>query len=275
MKKMLGDIIILHKDTKNNQPYNVWFLRYWGQRTEFFVILEYFLPFYPLNNLKNQTFEKMKKIPGDIVILHKCTVNYNHIMYGSWDMKCDGQNFVLFWTAFCRFTPLATWKIKILKNWKKLMEISSFYTSISKIIIICYTVLEIWRMTDVIIFHFGPLFCTFTPLTTRKMKFKRDEQSTWRYHYFPQVYQNHDHMLYCSWYMAHDRCNCCFSFWAIFCPFTPLTAQKPKFLKNKKSTRIYHHFTYVYQNLWSGDVRFLRYGARQTDRRTKKVTYRS
>ena len=128
MKKMLGDIIILHIDTKNDQSSNVWFLRYWAQRTEFFVILEYFLPFYPLNNLKNQTFEKMKKIPGDIIILHKCTINYNHMMYGSWDMKCDGQNFVLFWTAFCRFTPLATWKIKILKNWKKLMEISSFNT---------------------------------------------------------------------------------------------------------------------------------------------------
>ena len=38
----------------------------------------------------------------------------------------------------------------------------------------------------------------------------------------------HDHMLYCSWDMAHDGCNCYFSFWAIFCPFTPLTAQKTK-----------------------------------------------
>ena len=34
--------------------------------------------------------------------------------------------------------------------------------------------------------------------------------------------------------MAHDRCNCYFSFWAIFCPFTPLTAQKIKTLKNEK-----------------------------------------
>ena len=36
--------------------------------------------------------------------------------------------------------------------------------------------------------------------------------------------------------MAHDRCNCYFSFWAIFCPFTPLTAQKTKIKKKKKKT---------------------------------------
>ena len=33
--------------------------------------------------------------------------------------------------------------------------------------------------------------------------------------------KNHDHMLYCPWDMAYNRCNCYFSFWANFCPFTP------------------------------------------------------
>ena len=41
-------------------------------------------------------------------------------------------------------------------------------------------------------------------------------------------------MLYCSWDMACDRCNCYFSFWAIFCCFTPLTARKIKILKKWK-----------------------------------------
>ena len=50
--------------------------------------------------------------------------------------------------------------------------------------------------------------------------------------------KNHDHMLYCSWDMAHDRCNCYFSFRAIFCPFTPLTAQKIKMIKKKKGLEI-------------------------------------
>ena len=54
----------------------------------------YFLPFYPLNSLKNQNFlknEKMKTTTttttttttGDIIILHLCTKNYDHMMYGS------------------------------------------------------------------------------------------------------------------------------------------------------------------------------------------------
>ena len=46
-------------------------------------------------------------------------------------------------------------------------------------------------------------------------------------------------MLYCSWDMVHDRCNCYFSFWAIFCPFTwppppPLTPRKMKIWKKWK-----------------------------------------
>ena len=65
------------------QSYDVWFLRYEAQQTELFVILGHFLPFYPTNNPKNQNFEKMKKIPGDIIILHKCTKNHDHMLYWS------------------------------------------------------------------------------------------------------------------------------------------------------------------------------------------------
>ena len=37
----------------------------------------------PPKNPENQNFEKIKKTPGDIIILHKCTINDNHMMYGS------------------------------------------------------------------------------------------------------------------------------------------------------------------------------------------------
>ena len=43
------------------RPYDVWFLRYKVWMTEFFLILDHFLPFYPIGNTKNQNFEKMKK----------------------------------------------------------------------------------------------------------------------------------------------------------------------------------------------------------------------
>ena len=44
---------------------------------QFFVILGYFLPFYSPNNPENQNFEKMKKSPGDIIMLHTCRKKYD------------------------------------------------------------------------------------------------------------------------------------------------------------------------------------------------------
>ena len=60
MKKTHEDIIILHLHTTNDD-HDVWFLRYGPRQTEFFVTLDYFLPFYHPNNPENQNFEKMKK----------------------------------------------------------------------------------------------------------------------------------------------------------------------------------------------------------------------
>ena len=145
------------------QSYDVWFPRYKMQRTELFVI-DRFLPFYPPNNPENQNFEKMKTRPGDFIILHMCTINNNHIMYGSWDTEPNGQNFLSFWIIFCPFTSVTTQKIKILKKWKKDLEISSFYKIVPKIMIICYTVPEIRHVADVIfIFHFGLFFALLLP----------------------------------------------------------------------------------------------------------------
>ena len=75
------------------QSYDVRFLRCGAQQTEFFVILDLFLLFYPPApppmDPKNQNFEKMTKNPEDIFILQMCTRNNSHMMYGSWDMKCN------------------------------------------------------------------------------------------------------------------------------------------------------------------------------------------
>ena len=103
LKKTPGDNHFKHMYHKW-QSYGVWFLRYWAWQTKYFC---YFGPFFALSapkNSKNQNFEKMKKAPGDIIILHKCTINENHMMYCSWDMKHDGQNFLSFWSGFCPIT---------------------------------------------------------------------------------------------------------------------------------------------------------------------------
>ena len=88
---------------------------------------------------------------------------------------------------FCPFTPLTTQKIKTLKKRKKFLEIS-FYTTVPKIMIICYTVPGIWRVTDVIcVFFFLPscaIFCLFTPQLPKKEK-----KNVWTYQYFTHVYQ--------------------------------------------------------------------------------------
>ena len=73
------------------QSYAVWFLRYWVWRTEFFLILDHFLLFYPLTTQKIKILKKTKKRPGDIIVLHMCTINGNHVMYCSWNMICDGR----------------------------------------------------------------------------------------------------------------------------------------------------------------------------------------
>ena len=116
-KKTPEDIIVSQMCTKW-QPYDVWFLRYGVQKTEFFAILKCFLHFYPPSNLKNQNFEKMNITPGDIIILNMCSINGNHMMYGSWDIKYDRQFFFVILDHFFPFTPIKTQNIKILKKWK-------------------------------------------------------------------------------------------------------------------------------------------------------------
>ena len=124
-------------------------------RQNFFVILGHFLIFYHPNSPKNEE----KKTPGDI-IFQKCTKTHDHMLYCSWDMVREGCNYFSFFALSPTFDlplpPLVAQKMKISTKWKEPMEISSFYTSVSKTMIICYTVPEIWCMTDVIvIFDFG------------------------------------------------------------------------------------------------------------------------
>ena len=95
-----------------------------------------------------------------------------------------------FWGIFCPLTPLTTQNIKILKKWKISSEISSFYSSAPKILIICYTVPEIWRVTDVIcIFHFGLFLPFYLPNSPKKQNLKKMKKNSWRYDHFTHVYQ--------------------------------------------------------------------------------------
>ena len=61
----------------------------------------------------NQNFEKMKKALEDIIILHKCTENHDHMLYCSLDMAHNGFNYFSLWAIFYPFTSLTAQEIKI------------------------------------------------------------------------------------------------------------------------------------------------------------------
>ena len=88
------------------QSYDVWFLRHKAWQTELLVILDHFLPFcLPLTTQKIKILKKIKKTPGDIIILHMCILNDNNMIYGSWNTKCDGQNSLSFFGQFFALVP--------------------------------------------------------------------------------------------------------------------------------------------------------------------------
>ena len=151
----------------------------------------------------------MLKTPGYITLLHMCTINQDHMMYGSWDIKCNRHIF------FCHLGP--------------------FFA-----LLICYTVLEKWHMMDVMLFFILGNCLPFKPPNNPKNEhFKKMRKITGDIIISHKCTINYDHRLYCSWDMVHDTCNFYFSFWAFFCPFTPLTAQKIKISqKLKKSLEI-------------------------------------
>ena len=67
------------------------------------------------------------------------------------------------WLYFSLLPPKQRKELKIQNNEKKGLQIS-FYTSVLKIMIICYTVPETWHVSDVILtFHFGQ-FLALLPL---------------------------------------------------------------------------------------------------------------
>ena len=83
-KETSGDIIILQKCTKNHDHMCYAVPEIWHV-TNVIVIFHFglFFALLPPNSLKNQIFLKMKTTPGDIIILHKCTKNYDQVMYNS------------------------------------------------------------------------------------------------------------------------------------------------------------------------------------------------
>ena len=123
--------------------------------TTVFVIFYHFLSIYPLNNPENLNFEKNEKnMPGDIIILHICTLSESHMMYGSRDTECDRQNFLSF------YPPNNPKNLNFEKMKKIPGDIIIFY--VQQMMIICYVS---WNMDSN-----GQFFCHFGSSFSRKIK---------------------------------------------------------------------------------------------------------
>ena len=94
------------------------------------------------------------------------------MMYDSWDMKPNRQNiFVIL--DILPFYPTNNPKTQNFEKMKKKPgDISSFYTGVPEIMIICYKIPEIWREI-IFIFHFGLFFPFYPPNSPKNHNFKK------------------------------------------------------------------------------------------------------
>ena len=75
----------------------------------------------------------------------------------------------------------------------------TFYTSVPKIMIICYTVPKIWCVMDVnVIFHFGLFFALLPPNSPKNQNFIKVKKMPRDIIILHKCTKNHDHMLYHS-----------------------------------------------------------------------------
>ena len=113
-------------------------------------------------------------------------------------------------------------KMKKKKPWRFYTRFTSFYTCVPEMTIIWCMVPQIWSMTNnfVILDHFLPFY---PPKNPNNQNFEKKTKTPGDLIILNKCTKNHDHMLHGLWDKICDRCNSYFSFWAIFCPFTPLT----------------------------------------------------
>ena len=157
------------------------------------------------------------------------------MIYSSWDIECDRLKLVIMGHFFCPFTsPLKTQKIKILKKWKNLLEISSFYRCVPKTTIIWVTVPEIWSDTDRIICNFGlflPFYPPPSPNNPENINFEKNEK---KHLEMPSFYICVPKITI-TWWKIPEIWNVTDNFLSFWAKITPLLTSKIKiWIKNQK-----------------------------------------
>ena len=179
-----------------------------------------FCTFTPLKPPKKSKFWKNEKNCG----------TYHHFTHGHQKPQSYDVQFLRYRETdriFCHFgpflvlLPLTTEKIKIVKKWKKHLDMSSFYTCVPKI-----------KNHDMVYASWDwTISCPFTPNNMENQNFLKNKKALLDmpsfYTCVPKI-KNHDHMVYASWDMD----------WDIFGPFTTpnSTLENQNLKKMKKNS---------------------------------------
>ena len=175
------------------------------RQTEFFLILDHFLPFYlpPPNNPENQNFVKNGNkylVPGDIIILHKCTKYDKHMIYGFWDMKHNRQIFFVILGQFLPFYPTSNPKNQNFEKKKPSEDtiILHKWNQKSWLYAILFLRYGTWQKY-IFIFIFSYFLPFYPPNCSNNENFKKKEKKRPGDNIIlHKSTKNHDHMLYCS-----------------------------------------------------------------------------
>ena len=172
------------------------------------------------------------------------------------------QNFLSSWTIFCPFTLLTSQKIKILKKWKKHLEILSFYTCAPE-------VHQKWKSYDVWFLRYGVQqaeflsflghFLPFTPLTIWKIKISTKKKDTWIYNHFTRVF--HKWKSYVWFLRCVVQQTTFLGILGHFLAFYPTNNPKNKIWKNEeKCLETLSFYTCVLQMMIMWEIIFCHFG---------------
>ena len=184
----------------------------------------------------------MKQFAGEIIILHMCSKNHNHMVHGSWDTEWDRQNFLTFWAIFCPFTtPPASPPndSKKSKFWSKIKSMSGDIILLSIHVCHKWTSYDIWFLKcKVWLTEIFVILCHFLlvqPPDNLEYQNSKIEKSTWRYYHFTHLH--HKWQSYDVWFLRYEVWRT--EFFVNLCRFLPFYLTNN--IKNQNSEKLKKH----------------------------------
>ena len=194
MKKFLE---IFYKCLPQITIFDVW-IKISEIKKEFFVVFCTMI-------LKIKIFKKWKKMSWAIILLQMCTLNQDHMIYGSWNIRCQRYNFLLFWPFFTLSSP---WQPRKSKFWKTEKYTLRYYhfTHVFHKWLMMYGSWDMKRDRQNFL-SFWTVFCPFTPPNNPKNQKLKKRKKCLAISSFYMGTTNYDHMLYGSWWVADRQTN--------------------------------------------------------------------